>query len=233
MEVIILAGGLGTRLRSVVNEVPKCMAPISGKPFLYYLLEWLSKFDIDKVVLSVGYLHEKIEKRIAENKHNFNFSIDFSIEDEPLGTGGAIRLALKKINENKAVIVNGDTFFNIDLNAFNEQHQAHNAVLSMALKPMRNFDRYGNVCVKNNLITDFKEKQFCADGLINGGIYIINKTNLLSEDLPEKFSFETEVLQPSANKSLIHGFIFDNYFIDIGVPDDYIRANNELINIVL
>jgi D-glycero-alpha-D-manno-heptose 1-phosphate guanylyltransferase len=177
MDVIVLAGGLGTRLRSVVSEVPKCMAPVVGKPFLYYLLQWLSKFDINHVVLSVGYMHEAIEHWIVENRHNFNFSIDSVLENEPLGTGGAIRLALKKTNESKAVIINGDTFFDIDLNAFEKQHETHNATLSIALKPMQNFDRYGNVVMQNNLITDFQEKQYCINGLINGGIYIINTMN--------------------------------------------------------
>lgn len=232
MDVIILAGGLGTRLRSVVSEVPKCMAPVAGKPFLYYLLQWIDRFDVNHVILSVGYLHEIIESWIAENRHLFNLVIDFAFENEPLGTGGAICLALKKVNKKKALIVNGDTFFNINLKAFREQHEAHNAILSVALKPMQNFNRYGNVYVKNNLITDFKEKQFCANGLINGGIYFINKTNPFFEKLPEKFSFETEILQPAAGKSLIHGFIFDNYFIDIGIPDDYAKANDELINVI-
>ncbi|MDR1556301.1 MAG: nucleotidyltransferase family protein [Tannerellaceae bacterium] len=232
MEVIVLAGGLGTRLRSVVSRVPKCMAPIAGKPFLYYLLQWLSKFNINQVILSVGYLHEVIGHWIVENRHVFNFKVDLSIENEPLGTGGAIRLALKKTNKNKVFILNGDTFFDIDLKAFNEQHKSNNAMLSVALKPMQNFDRYGNVLINNNLITDFKEKQFCSDGLINGGIYVVNKEYPFFEGLSDKFSFETEVLQSTANKNLIYGCVFDNYFIDIGIPEDYQRANNELVNII-
>ena len=232
MECIILAGGLGTRLRTVVDDMPKCMAPISNKPFLYYLLQWLNKYDASRVILSVGYLHEIIENWVADNKNLFNFEIDFAIENEPLGTGGAIRLAFEKINSDKVVIINGDTFFDIDIDSFFKQHNQSNAILSIALKPMNKFDRYGNVLMNNNKITDFKEKVFCESGLINGGIYVLNKDNPFFDDLPAKFSFETDVLNRSARKGFIHGFVFDNYFIDIGIPDDYALANRELIKMI-
>jgi len=232
MECIILAGGLGTRLRPVVADVPKCMAPISGKPFLYYLLQWLNKYDVSRVVLSVGYLYEIIEKWIAENKNLFKFEIDFAIENEPLGTGGAIRLSLGKINSDKTVIINGDTFFDIDMDSFIKLHNQYNAILSIALKPMKNFDRYGNVLIENNKIVNFKEKGFCENGFISGGIYVMNKENSFFEDLPEKFSFETEVLQPSVKKGWIDGYIFDNSFIDIGLPEDFLRANQMFANTI-
>lgn len=96
MEVIILAGGLGTRLRSVVSEVPKCMAPVAGRPFLCYLLKYLTRYNVTRVILSVGYLREVIYKWIDEVKDDFPFDFDYAVEEEPLGTGGGIKLALSK-----------------------------------------------------------------------------------------------------------------------------------------
>ena len=148
MDVIILAGGLGTRLKSVVSDVPKCMAPVCGKPFLWYLLRYLQNYQVDKLILSVGYLRHVIMDWIDDNKGAFSFSsIDYAIEDEPLGTGGAIRLALSKTDETDVVVLNGDTFFNVDLNAFMEKHRTYGAAISIALKPMVEFDRYGTVSV--------------------------------------------------------------------------------------
>ena len=232
MECIILAGGLGTRLRSVVGDVPKCMAPIADKPFLYYLLQWTGKYDVSRVVLSVGYLHETIVNWVAEHKNLFNFVIDFAVENEPLGTGGGIRLALDKINSDKAVVINGDTFFDIDIDSFVKQHDKCNSILSIALKPMKYFNRYGNVLINDSIITDFKEKDFCDEGFINGGIYVVNKENSFFDRLPAKFSFETDVLYPMAKTGMIRGFVFDNYFIDIGIPEDYTHANEELVKII-
>ena len=231
MEVIILAGGLGTRLRSVVSEVPKCMAPISDKPFLWYLLKYLTRFDISRVVLSVGYLKEVIFNWIETCRSEFPFVIDYSVEESPLGTGGGIKLALSKILSKEAIILNGDTFFDVDLNLLLKTHQKQmSANITIALKTMEKFDRYGTVEADGDgKILQFNEKKPCKRGVINGGIYIINKKATIFEDLPEKFSFETKVLQKyCGEKGSIYGVIQEGYFIDIGVPEDYIKANIEL-----
>lgn len=110
MEIIILAGGLGTRLRSVVKEVPKCMAPVCGRPFLWYILKYLTRFDVNKVILSVGYLRNIIIDWVETTKDEFPFDFDFAIEDIPLGTGGGIKLALSKATTNDVIVLNGDTF---------------------------------------------------------------------------------------------------------------------------
>ena len=221
MEAIILAGGLGTRLRSVVSEVPKCMAPVDGKPFLQYTLEWLSRFDVDHVVLSVGYLREVIFEFIESR--NWPFDISYAIEKEPLGTGGGIRLALSKCRGNKAYVLNGDTFFNVNLNDL-----PFVAPVTLALKPMRNFDRYGAVDWDGDLITGFHEKQPCAEGLINGGVYAIDRSQLDIALYPKKFSLETDLLEPLSSLFLVAGRVLDGYFIDIGIPEDYERAQREL-----
>lgn len=227
-EVIILAGGLGTRLRSVVNDVPKCMAPVSGKPFLWYLLKYLSHFDVERVVLSVGYLRNIIIDWIDKNGDEFPFNFDYAIEMTPLGTGGGIKLALNKCLKNDIIILNGDTFFNVDLNELYEQHHQHSSSITLALKPMKNFNRYGNVRVNGNKIVAFEEKKYCTSGLINGGIYIINRSSNIFNGLEEKFSFETDVLQPQCCKNNIYGIKQNGYFIDIGIPEDYAKANTEL-----
>lgn len=174
MEVIILAGGLGTRLRSEIKNIPKCMAPVNGKPFLWYLLKDLEKYsEIKRVILSVGYLREIILDWILTIKDKFPFEFDYAIEEEPLGTGGGIRLAMKKVTEEEAIILNGDTYFNVDFNELIAIHRNQDeAKLTIALKLMKNFNRYGTVAIdKNGRILKFNEKQVCKEGVINGGIY--------------------------------------------------------------
>jgi len=230
MEVIILAGGLGTRLRSVVSEVPKCMAPVAGKPFLWFLLKYLTRFDVSRVVLSVGYLREVIFRWIDEVKDEFPFEFDYAIEEEPLGTGGGIKLALDKVNDERAFVLNGDTFFDVDLMDLYECHVAGNKAITLALKPMKDFDRYGTVNMEptTGTILSFNEKQFCKEGLINGGVYVISKNASLFEGLGPSFSFETAVLEPKCAMHQLLGVVQNGYFIDIGIPEDYNKAQNEL-----
>jgi len=227
MDVIVLAGGLGTRLRSVVSEVPKCMAPVKGKPFLYYLLAALSQYRIQKVVLSVGYKRECIMDWVQEHGGEFPFEIDFAVEETPLGTGGGIRLAMEKCTSVAVCIMNGDTFFDVDLVQLKEAHKLSGKLLTMAVKHLKDFDRYGTVSFdKNGVVTGFNEKRYCEDGFINGGVYMVSDRNLLKA-MPKKFSFETEFLQPKAASGLVFGFVSDGYFIDIGIPEDYAKANED------
>ena len=221
MEAIILAGGLGTRLRGVIGEIPKCMAPVHGKPFLQYQLEWLSRFDISHVVLSVGYLREQIIDFVKSRE--WPFDITFAVEKEPLGTGGGIRLALSKCRGKQVYVLNGDTFYNVDLEAL-----SFTAPVTLALKPMRDFDRYGAVEWDGDLVNAFCEKRYCAEGLINGGVYAIDRSQLDMTLFPKTFSFEREVLEPLVNYGLVAGEKLDGYFIDIGIPEDYARAQREL-----
>ena len=221
MEAVILAGGLGTRLRSVVSEVPKCMAPVDGKPFLQYMLEWLSRFDMSHVVLSVGYLREVIFAFI--DSREWPFEISYAVEEEPLGTGGGIRLALTKCREDRVIVLNGDTFFNVDLKAL-----TFAAPVTLALKPMRDFDRYGAVDLAGGLVTGFHEKTACTEGLINGGVYALVRSRLDLAFYPGRFSFEKDLLEPLAAARLVAGQVQEGYFIDIGIPADYTRAQREL-----
>jgi len=223
-EYIILAGGFGTRLQSVVKDIPKCMAPIAGRPFLYYLLKSAEKQNADHITLSLGYKYEVILEWLEKN--SFNFKISYTIENEPLGTGGAIRFAFEKIKGDRSVIMNGDTFFDIQTTELFDFHKLHNADISLALKPMTAFERYGSVEMDNkNRISKFNEKQFCEKGLINGGVYIVNKRIFEIVNLPQKFSFETDVLEKQLHSLNIFGSVQNHYFIDIGIPADYEQAN--------
>lgn len=229
MEAIILAGGLGTRLRSVVPALPKCMAQVAGQPFLYYLFKYLENNKFNHVILSLGYKYEIIETWITQNK--WPFTISFSVEDEPLGTGGAVKQALALAKEERILIINGDTFFEVNLKEFYNFHIRKKAEISIALKLMINFDRYGNVETNaNDKILAFKEKQSCNSGYINGGIYLINLESNLINIGKEKFSLETDVLQKSVNNSNLYGFPSSGYFIDIGIPEDYSKANIDFKN---
>ena len=223
MEVIILCGGLGTRLRGVVHDIPKCLAPINGKPFLGYLLDWLGGYSVNHVVFSVGYLREQVIDFIQSREWPFTY--DFAEEETPLGTGGGIRLSLGFCHENQVFVVNGDTFYPVDLDSMPFEYP-----VTLALKPMKDFDRYGAVSVATPthadalLVAAFHEKQYCPEGLINGGVYAIDRSRLDLSSLPEKFSFEKEVLEPGAAIGQVGGWVSDAYFIDIGIPEEYERA---------
>ena len=226
-EAIILAGGLGTRLRSVVSDLPKCMAPVAGKPFLAYVINHLEKEGIQKFIFSVGYKNEIIIDFINTQRSIINNQ--FSIEEEPLGTGGAVKLACGKATEKTVLIVNGDTLFKIDVNKLAAFHNMCGADCTLSLKPMQNFDRYGVVELnKDYSIKDFKEKKFYETGLINGGMYALHTEKFLKEDLPEKFSFEKDYLEKCFGERRMYGVVQDEYFIDIGIPEDYERAQIEL-----
>jgi D-glycero-alpha-D-manno-heptose 1-phosphate guanylyltransferase len=222
MEAIVLAGGFGTRLQKVVNNVPKPMAPINDKPFLFYLLKFLQKNSIDRVILSVGYKWEIIKEYFGEKFDNID--LIYSMENEPLGTGGAIKKALSYLENDQSYVLNGDTFFNISLN---ELRLNKNSKIILALKKMQNFDRYGNVKIDDNgSIIAFEEKKFTENGNINGGIYFLRKNIFDEFDLPKKFSFE-EFLEENYKKLNAKGKIFNNYFIDIGIPKDYEKAKKD------
>lgn len=214
-EAIILCGGLGTRLRSVISDVPKPMAPINNKPFLAFVLEYLKKQNISRVVLAVSYKYEIIQEYFGNSY--LGMKILYSIEKEPLGTGGAILEALNLINSDSCYVLNGDTFFDVNL----DRLKLDNSDICVALKPMKNFDRYGSVDIDNNsYISAFNEKKFTSNGLINGGVYLIKKHIFNSFNLPNKFSFE-EFFQENFLIFNAKATVFDDYFIDIGIPQDY------------
>ena len=229
MQAIILAGGLGTRLRSVVNDLPKCMAPVAGKPFLHYVIQHLLQQGVDQFIFSVGYLSEPIEHFLAESYPSLKYQL--STEQEPLGTGGAIQLGAKKATTENVLVLNGDTLFSVDVKQILDTHLEKQAACTLSLKPMDNFDRYGVVEFnKQGIIISFKEKQFYTAGYINGGVYALNVKQFLQEGLPGKFSFEKDYLEKKVNENKFYGIVQDKYFIDIGIPADYEKAQREFAN---
>ncbi len=221
-EAIILAGGLGTRLRSVVNDVPKCMAPVNGIPFLNFVIAYLKNEGIERIILSLGYKSELIIEHIEKNFTHAGIEIDYVIEASPLGTGGAIKLACSKVKGNQVLVLNGDTLFNINLRDFAGFHLSKKADFTAALKEMKDFSRYGAVDTDvNHRLTAFHEKTYCEKGLINGGIYALSKEHFLAIDFPAVFSFEKDFLEAYLTRMKFYGFPFNDYFIDIGIPEDY------------
>ena len=225
MECIILAGGMGTRLQSVVSDVPKCMAPVAGHPFLYYLFTSLTEAGFRHIILALGYKHEIIEEWIGAN--SFPIKISTVIEKTPLGTGGAVKLALSKATTDEVFILNGDTFFGVNYPEMQGLHKQTHASATVALKKMEKFDRYGVVDIEpqTNRILCFNEKQYCESGLINGGIYLINGHEL--KNFPDKFSLEKDFFETAVHTSILSGYISEGYFIDIGIPEDYERAQSD------
>jgi D-glycero-alpha-D-manno-heptose 1-phosphate guanylyltransferase len=226
VEAIILAGGKGTRLSEVVSDVAKPMAPVNGRPFLSYLFHWLKIYPVEKIILSTGYLSESISDYFG--KSFYGVPIEYAIEEKPLGTGGAIKYALGNTESSNILIINGDTYFPININSFCSFHNDNNHLFSIALKQMQDFSRYGSVICKDNSILKFNEKKFCHEGLINGGIYLINRKYFNSKQLPEEFSLEKYIMEKEAGSGILKGKIFNNVFIDIGIPEDYRKAQSLL-----
>lgn len=231
-EAIILAGGLGTRLREAVPDLPKCMAPVNEKPFLAYVIDTLRMQGIEQFIFSLGYKSEAIEAFLQDHYPTLLYTT--VIENEPLGTGGAIQLALSKAQTENVLIANGDTLFKIQVSELTQTHLKQKAECTLALKPMKDFDRYGVVETdKTGKIISFKEKQFYKEGLINGGIYLLNKVSFLNRQLPTKFSFEKDYLEAFTTEGKLYGCQQEGYFIDIGIPQDYKKAQTDLQSAIL
>lgn len=225
-EAIVLAGGLGTRLRSEVQDLPKAMAPINGQPFLEYQLAFLARQGIQKVYLAVGYKSEAIVDHFGAKYRSI--SLEYVQEEEPLGTGGAVVQALVPTTTEAVLICNGDTMFSADLQAMYAFHMEKGADFTMALKYLEKFSRYGTVRQNTqHQIEGFEEKKYKENGWINGGIYILNKSTISTMDFPVKFSLESEFLEKKYKELSFYGFESNAYFLDIGVPSDYKKAQDD------
>jgi len=228
MNIVILAGGFGTRLQSVVHDVPKPMADINGTPFLELLMRELCFLDPERFVLCVSYKKEIIQRHFQDNF--LGVPVVYSDEIEPLGTGGAIKQAFNMYNISDALVLNGDSYIAADYNKFIQQNQ--NSKLAVMLKHVDDANRYGRVDVENGCIVDYHEKQSITQpGLINAGIYKINR-DLIGGALPQKFSFEKDVLEPMIPQLKPAYMVADDYFIDIGIPESYAAAKRELKSVI-
>ncbi len=238
---IILAGGFGTRLQSVVTDVPKPMAPVNGEPFLNYQLNYLKNYGIKHIVISVGYLAEKIKAYYKDSYQGM--AISYSTELIALGTGGGIRLAMDSTGNEEVFVLNGDSFFDVDLNEFYKSHHLHKAEISICIRRIENADRYGTIelekyflptLVAGNPYTYFKVNAFkekserVGAGFINGGIYILDRRTFFKftkENMA--FSIEKDFFEAQCSTVDIGAFLSKGYFIDIGIPEDYTKAQND------
>jgi D-glycero-alpha-D-manno-heptose 1-phosphate guanylyltransferase len=224
-EAIILAGGLGTRLRSAVPELPKCLAPVNDRPFIAYVTDHFRREGVDRFIFALGYKSAYFDRFFEAEFPDGGYEI--SLESEPLGTGGAIVQAAGLVREKTVLILNGDTFFKVGMEALSAYHVDRQSECTLCLKPMQDFDRFGAVeLAEDGRIGRFREKQFYAKGLVNGGVYALEKSALLAGSWPKAFSFEKDYLEEGAERRL-YGMVQDGYFIDIGIPDDYRRVQEE------
>lgn len=226
MEAVVLAGGLGTRLSSRLHDCPKAMAPVAGRPFLEFLLDHLINSGCQRVLLSVGYLRQVIERAFGGSYRGV--PIHYVIEEQPLGTGGAIRLALEHARESAVLVTNGDTFADVDPSEVLAAHAAGKSPLTMAVTHVEDMGRYGGVIVKGGSVAGFIEKGQRGPGWINAGTYVVDRDLAWPKELQSRFSFETDFLTPYVTQVRPTAYSFSGYFLDIGIPEDLDRAQLEL-----
>ncbi len=222
-EAIILAGGLGTRLQGVIGERPKPMAPIAGRPFLEWQLDALGRRGIRHVVLSVGFRREVIEAHFGPRYGDI--AIDYARETEPLGTGGAIAAAMRLVRGEAAFVLNGDTFIRAPLRALDDVEGCR---LCMLVARVDEASRFGTVAVEAGRVRAFLEKGRSGPGLVNGGVYRIDRTLLAEAGLPEKFSFERDFVERAIGRLPVGAVVTDEPFVDIGVPESLAMADAEI-----
>jgi D-glycero-alpha-D-manno-heptose 1-phosphate guanylyltransferase len=225
MQAILLAGGFGTRLRHVVSDVPKPMAPVAGRPFLDILLSSLADKGFDRVILSVGFMAEKISQYFGDQFKGM--ALDYAVEEQPLGTGGGVRLAMTKVSSDHVFVFNGDTFLDLEVDQL-EQEWLLNKRPMIVGRVVPDTARYGRLLAENNLATGFTEKGIPGPGIINAGCYVLCKGQLDGFSIGQAFSLEAEFLIPAVARGEFDVFETHGLFIDIGVPEDYSRAQVEL-----
>jgi D-glycero-alpha-D-manno-heptose 1-phosphate guanylyltransferase len=222
-EAIILAGGKGSRLKDLTQKTPKPMMLVDGKPFLEIIFHYLIQQNINRVILSVGHYHKKIINYFGEKYKSIN--IVYNIENAPLGTGGAILNSMNKAYNEDIFVINGDTLFNINLKNLSDLHYISKSKLTIALKKKSRTERFGKISLdEKNLISKVSEKKNKGSGLINGGVYLINKSLFNSRDYGKSFSFEYEILEKISSSDCFRGLVFDDLFYDIGTPADLKKA---------
>src|SRR6266404_4634 len=224
MDAIVLAGGLGTRLRSVVSNVPKPMAPVGGRPFLDLLLGSLKAKGITRVILSIGYMSDAITSYFQRNA--LGMELVFEVEPSPLGTGGAIAAALRQVHSDYVLVLNGDTYLDLDREAVRSMWPGDRTPIVVA-RAVSDTERFGRLDVVNGRVAKFVGTGIKSAGIVNAGCYLIPTNVFRGENMPEKFSFEQDFLCRRPPLS-VRVYVALGQFIDIGVPDDYQRAQTEL-----
>lgn len=229
MEAIVLAGGLGSRLRQVILDLPKPMAPVAGRPFLEIMLSSLAHKGFKRVVLSLGYLAEKVVSHFGENFAGMEMV--YEIEPAALGTGGAVRAALSRCQSDHVFVFNGDTYLDLEVEKVEAVWQCQR-VPTIVAREVPDTARYGRLDVGNAQVLGFLEKGTAGPGLINAGCYVFPRTILDAFELGQAFSLETDFLADAVKRQRFNVFVTEGRFIDIGVPEDYSRAQIELAGVL-
>lgn len=221
---IILAGGLGTRLREAIPNKPKCLAPINGSSFLEIQLEALVRQGINNIIISLGYLGDLVEVELNSMNLPKPIKIRTIHEKKPLGTGGAILNAMDQFNLEECMVTNGDTYLSGSLQKMTSPLSLGAREISrMAVIEVANRSRYGGVELVNKNVTGFLEKGLAGKGFINAGFYRVNKRVFEKNKPGDKFSFESSVLSVLAKNDQLFYFEMEGDFIDIGIPEDYLK----------
>jgi D-glycero-alpha-D-manno-heptose 1-phosphate guanylyltransferase len=222
-EAIILAGGLGTRLASVTGGAPKVLADVGGRPFLSYLLDDLVTSGAARVILAVGHRSEEVISQFGSSYRTLPLS--YVVERQLLGTGGAILNAMSALSGIDALVLNGDTWVRVDQRAMMIAHRKWPSELTMAIAPVQDVARFGAVEFSGSQITTFLEKGKSGPGFINAGLYALSREVFGTREPGDAFSFERDILEPRLlSRQSISAFQAEAGFIDIGIPEDYARA---------
>lgn len=227
MEAIVLAGGRGTRLGNRLQGIPKPMAPIGNRPFLQVLLTRLGAAGCSRIILSVGYLHEVIQRYFGAGFGGMQ--LEYAIEAEPLGTGGGIRSAMRLAQERNILVLNGDTFLQIDYGKLLKSHIDLDAKLTIAAVKQEDVSRFGALVIEEGHIVSISEKGRGGPGWINGGVYVLKTDMIWPPELPDRFSFEADFLMNYVPTLKPLAFECSGFFLDIGIPADLDRAQHELV----
>lgn len=229
MKAVVLAGGLGTRLRGRIADLPKPMAPVAGRPFLEYLLDRLVLAGTESIILSVGYRAEIIQNHFGNAYRGV--PLKYAYEEQPLGTGGALAHAVNGLDDDPVLALNGDTLLQLDIHELTRWYAKAPEPLAMVLRQVNDAGRYGAIRLEDDRVTGFEERGVSAPGMINGGVYIFRPNMFWSLGLTGRFSFEVDVLQKHCHRLRPRAFITDAYFIDIGIPEDLDRAGQEMAHL--
>lgn len=226
MQALILAGGAGTRLRPVLEQLNKPMAPVAGRPFLEYLLLQLKKYEINEVTMCVGYKAHLIQSYVGTGDR-WGMQVSYSYETDFLGTAGALKLAENFIHDEAFFVMNGDSLFDIDLNTLMHHHHSRKATATIALAHVDDIQRYGSVRVNESgqIVSFIEKREGRIAGLINSGIYVFSQEVLKLIPVGLPVSLEKDIL-PNLIGQGLYGMPVAGYFVDIGVPADYIRLQS-------
>lgn len=225
MEAIVLAGGFGTRLKQVVPDLPKPMALVAGRPFLEILLSSLARNGFRRVVLSLGYMAEKVVAHFGDRYGGME--LVYEVEQNPLGTGGAIRLSLARCIDDHVFVFNGDTYLDLEIAAVEAHWQRYHEPIIVA-REVSDTARYGRLNADNGRVLGFSNKGISGPGLINAGSYLFPVDLLDAYPIGEPFSLELDFLSKAVHQKRFDLFLTNGHFIDIGIPEDYARAQIEL-----